>query len=129
MRSIGAIGPATLCGLIPCTFLALVAFAQTNQSTPTQAPTAPAKEKVTEAINALKQGDFSHADIVQIADAGAVQAIPDLERQFTLTQDETSKYSIASALVRLGDKDPQWWDFLTQGAAAAIASDAPERQS
>ncbi len=107
--------------------LAGSALAQVGQNPPNTAPNAPAKDNVAdaEAMARLKHGDFFPADINRIAKAGAVQAIPDLEKQFELTPDPVSKISIASALVRLGDKDPAWWNYLAQGAADAIASDAP----
>ena len=86
------------------------------------------KDNLSEAMNRLKQGDFFPADVDLIAKIRGVQAIPDLERQFELTQDQVLKASIASVLVRLGDKDPAWWNYLVQGVADAIASDAPPLQ-
>ncbi|MDQ2842728.1 MAG: HEAT repeat domain-containing protein [Acidobacteriota bacterium] len=83
------------------------------------------KERLPDALARLKQGEFFPADIHIIAVGGAVQAIPDLKKQFDLSQDQSSKDSIASALVKLGDKDPTWWDYLTKEAADAIVSDAP----
>jgi hypothetical protein len=94
------------------------ASAQVNPTPPGKAD-ATAKDKIATALDRLKQGDLAGADINLLAKAGAVQAIPDLRKQFELLhddnfQDQISKDAIASALVRLGDKDPAWWDYLVQ---------------
>jgi hypothetical protein len=39
-----------------------------------------------------------------------VAAIPELEKQFAVSQDPDTKDAVASALVKLGDKDPAYWD-------------------
>lgn len=83
------------------------------------------KDSLAAAMDRLKHGNVNLADINRIAREGAMQAIPGLKRQFELAQDELSKDSIASALVRLGDKDPIWWEYVAQQATAAIESDAP----
>ena len=61
----------------------------------------------------------------EIANAGAVQAIPVLEAQFNAADDPLLKRAVASALVRLGDRQQSYWDFLAVKANAAIDSDAP----
>jgi hypothetical protein len=81
-------------------------------------------------------------DIEQIAKAHAVQAIPILEAQFGRSRDPGEKASsasgsvglwdldkahIASALVRLGDKDAAYWTFLIKQATLAVESDAPSQ--
>lgn len=79
-------------------------------------------------MDRLKTGEFFPADVELIAKAKGVRAIPDLKTQFKLTQDTVLKGSVASALVRLGDKDPEPWDYLVEGATDAITSDAPDPQ-
>jgi HEAT repeat protein len=76
-------------------------------------------------MSRLKQGEPFRVDIAQVAQAGVVEAIPYLKKQFSITQDQTTKEAVASALVRLGDGDPTYWDYLVQGATAAIDSDEP----
>jgi HEAT repeat protein len=117
--------------LLPLTFGTLLlgmASAQVNPNQPSATRNALVKERLPGALNRIKQGEFFPADPAIIAEAGAVQALPDLKRQFDVTKDENSKDSIASALVRLGDKDRGPWDYLVQGAADAITSDIPSRQ-
>ncbi len=127
-------------GLICCALLTGIESAQADQNRPREAPNAllhysgqqkdanrrtVAKDRLPEAISRVKEGNFFPADVHIIAEGGAVQAIPDLKKQFELAHDQISKGSIASALVRLGDKDPAWWDYLSKEAADAIVSDAP----
>jgi hypothetical protein len=60
-----------------------------------------------------------------IANAGAVEAIPILKDQFVRSQDPLAKAKIADALVRLGEKDDAYWEFLEKGATDALETDAP----
>jgi HEAT repeat protein len=78
-------------------------------------------------VEALKKDDGESISyfVEQIVQTHAVQAIPILKDKFVSTQDVNDKVQIASALVRLGDKDDTYWDFLVRQAAPAIESDAP----
>jgi len=88
---------------------------------------------VAEAIQKVKEGNFFGVHVEEIAEAGAVEAIPALKEQFARSIDTShkddldpgNKEEIASALVRLGDKDEVYWDFLVKQATEAIDSDAP----
>lgn len=48
-----------------------------------------------------------------------------MKLQFDRVQDPFLKDKIAAALVRLGDKDDQYWDFLVNEAKIALDSNAP----
>lgn len=111
---------------ICCGVLAGGACAQINQA---QSGDAWQNRNLPAAMDRLKQGNFVRVDIDIIAKAGAVEAIPDLEKQFQLTKDEISKEAIASALVRLGDHDVTYWDYIEKQARAAIESDPPNPQA
>jgi hypothetical protein len=76
-------------------------------------------------MQALKNGSYNAASLNELAAVGAVQAIPELRKQFDLTTDSSMKGAIASALIRIGDKDPTYWDFLVKRASQAIENDAP----
>ena len=88
---------------------------------------------VAEAIQKVKQGSFYGPHVEEIAEAGAVEAIPALKEQFAHSVDAShkddldpgNKEEIASALVRLGEKDDIYWDFLVKQATEAVDSDAP----
>jgi hypothetical protein len=58
-------------------------------------------------IARLDKGEPLLVDIAQLARAGVVAAIPDLERQFALSKDQTTKEALARSLVKLGGKDPR----------------------
>jgi HEAT repeat protein len=86
--------------------------------------------KDADAIAKVKSGDFGVLEVDQVARAGAAQVIPNLEDRFAHTEDARTddalmKGKIAVALVRLGDKDDTYWNYLATRAAAAIESDAP----
>jgi hypothetical protein len=88
---------------------------------------------VAEASQKVKQGNFYGPHVEEIAEAGAVEAIPALKEQFAHSVDAShkddldpgNKEEIASALVRLGEKDEIYWDFLVKQATEAVDSDAP----
>lgn len=99
------------CVLLPC-----ATFGKASQSQP---------DKVADAIARVRSGTFSAFAVEQIARAHAVRAIPVLEEQFAIDKDAGSKAHIASALVRLGDNDEAYWDYLREQATEAINSDLP----
>lgn len=80
---------------------------------------------VADAISKVKEGKFAAVHIEEIARAGQVQAIPILKEQFARSQDPAVKAKLADALIRLGDKNQSYWDFLVQQANEAIESDMP----
>jgi hypothetical protein len=87
--------------------------------------TQPADHAVENSIAKVRQGRFSVGDIDLVARSGAAKAIPDFKAQFAQTHDVVTKEAIASALVRLGDKEDSYWNFLVDHAKTAIESDMP----
>jgi hypothetical protein len=83
------------------------------------------KSKVPAAITRVQTGKYSAFDVDLIARAGAVEAVPDLKKQFVNSSDIRDKTKIAQALVKLGDKDPTYWQLLMDRAEVAIDDDAP----
>ena len=82
--------------------------------------------RLNEALKRIRLGNVLPSDLYFVVEAGRSEAISDLKKIFeSTTGDEAIKYQIASALIRLGDKGSVWWDFLVQGAADALNSDAP----
>jgi hypothetical protein len=63
--------------------------------------------------------------VEQLVHLHAVQAIPTLEQKFASPQDEIDKMRLASALVRLGDKNPSYWEYLFARAQASLKDEAP----
>lgn len=85
----------------------------------------PRTRNVQDAIAEINQGKTNPAALQRIAKAGVVELIPVLHEQFPHTEDGLLKEAIASALVRLGDKDRTYWDFLETNAREVVQSDAP----
>lgn len=81
---------------------------------------------VPDAIAKVRTGNFLGVHVEMIARAHAVEAIPDLEGQFRITQDVLEKDHIASALVRLGEKNELYWNFLVKSADSALGADVPD---
>jgi len=86
----------------------------------------PAPQEGREALERMNHGEFSLRDVDQAATAAPTEAIPELEKQFTATEDATVKGKIASALVHLADKHDTYWDYLVEQASPAIGSDMPD---
>ena len=87
------------------------------------------KANVADAIAKVKSGDFARVHVDLIGRAGAVEAIPILKEQFVRIQDPLDKAKIAQVLIKLGDKDDTYWDFLVKLATPALESDAPDFMS
>jgi HEAT repeat protein len=99
--------------------LCVLAIAASGQTEQTQA------QRVADAVKKVKHGNFGLVHVEEIARAQAAQAIPALKEQFVRSQDANKRAKIADALVRLGDEDEVYWDFLVKQAMLAVESDAP----
>jgi len=99
---------------------------QSQESTP-QSKLASARDpaNTADAVKSVESGDFVAVDVEIIVRFHAVSAIPALKRQFTQVQDPILKLTLASGLIRLGEKDDSYWNYLAQSAEAAIASNVP----
>jgi HEAT repeat protein len=107
-----------VCFVIGCPLLPRLAHAQEVQKTPTELDSAMAR---------VGAGDVSNPrDVVVIANAGAVQAVPVLEEQFKRATDVDTKLSIAAGLVKLKDRDDTYWNFLLEQATLALDSNIPD---
>ena len=73
----------------------------------------------------VQQGEFDAGDVHRLAEAGEVQAISALRQQFAAKRETMLKEFIASALIRLGEKDLIYWDYLARNARSAVENDAP----
>jgi hypothetical protein len=117
----------TILGL--CAFCAVLtgsAHGQGGQTPPGKLAYGADRTNVPDAIEKVKSGDFAAVHVDLIARAGAVEAIPILKEEFLLVQDTLLKAKIAAALMRLGDKDDAYWNFLVELAAPTLESDAPD---
>jgi len=102
--------------VVYCAMLAGPSYGQTSQSQP-----------VPDVLEKLKPDtDESMHYVEAVAHAGRIDAIPILENKFVHTQDPVDKAKIAGVLVRLGDKNDTYWDFLAGVVTVAVDSDAPD---
>jgi HEAT repeat protein len=110
-------------GVLCYGLLAGIAYAQAAQPEPASRSAA---RQVADAIAKVKSGKFIGYDVEVIAEARALVAIPDLEKQFTLVSDPIDKAKIAQVLLLLGDKKDAYWDYLAELVKPALESDAPD---
>jgi HEAT repeats len=111
---------------ICCALLCGFAFAQAPQSQPETPPYAVNKASVPDAIAKVKSGDFGAIHVDLITRAGAAEAIPALKEQFLRIEGPILKAKIAAGLIRLGDKDDTYWNFLVKDVTPVLESDAPD---
>ena len=64
--------------------------------------------------------------IEQAAHVEAARAIPVLETYFAQSHELDLRSEIASVLVSLGDRDPQFWKLISNQAKAALTEDPPD---
>jgi HEAT repeats len=124
--------------LVAGALLSALAFGQPGRSQGENTPGASKNDKIAREIEEARRDKdntgMAEHDIEQLAQAGAVQAIPMLEEKFAQIPGGPSKYPswnvvmkahVASALVRLGDKKQTYWDYLVKQATLAVENDAP----
>lgn len=107
------------------TLLSGTACGQAGQSTADKPGDSYGKSNIADRTARVKSGEFTAADVEAIATARAVEALPALKDRFAGSEDAFAKQRIASALIRLGDKDETYWKFLVDQATQAIENNAP----
>jgi hypothetical protein len=109
-----------------CVSLPGISPAQVGQGQPS--PDAGAAERAKAAMidKASEDKPESIYFVERVAEAGAVQAIPMLEKKFVQTSNTLDKAHVASALVRLGDKNDTYWAYLVKQATPVVESDEPD---
>jgi hypothetical protein len=112
--------------LVCCALLVSPAYGQEKSSQPEKLAYGVDKANVPDAIARVKSGDFAAVHVDLIARANAVDAIPVLKEQFNRVDDQLIKAKIAAALLRMGDKDNTYWNFLVEFANPALQNDAPD---
>jgi len=113
------------CLLFCCALLIGVAHGQPEKNPPQTLHFALDKARVDGAVDKVTHGKFDLMDVEIIAQAGERPAIPVLKEQFIKSQDPNTKMKIAAALVRLGEKDDSYWDYMAQQVTPVIESPDP----
>ncbi len=82
-------------------------------------------------LESLEDGDeeLLPSAIERLVKANRVDALPALREKFASLNDPPTKAHIASALVRLGAKEPVYWDYLYAEARRGIETSAPSATS
>lgn len=83
------------------------------------------KWTVAELIAGLKTNPNRPSMAHKLRVAGDRSAVPTLKEAFGRATTTVARQSIAAALVRLGEKDDQYWTYLEGRAASAIETDIP----
>lgn len=86
------------------------------------------EQRIERALARVKAGTFTWDDIDAIAEAPgtrAAEAIAALEKMFRNNSNLYGRGMTASCLVRLGDKDDTYWNYLVAKAIPAAEDDAP----
>jgi hypothetical protein len=104
----------------------IASFAQAPASEPAKLAYGVDRANVPDAVAKIKSGDLAAIHVDLAVRGGAVEAIPFLQQQFTRVQDPILKAKIAAGLVRLGNKDELYWDYLINEAKVALNSTAPD---
>jgi hypothetical protein len=125
IHSRGVIG-RVLRSLVWCAVLTSTAYGQAEQNQPEKLAYGADLANVPDAIAKVKSGEFGAVHVDLIARANAVDAIPVLKEQFNRVDDQLIKAKIAAALLRMGDKDNTYWNFLLEFANPALQNDAPD---
>lgn len=121
----GAAQPRIVSHLLACAILVGSAYSQAPKDQSQKLAYPADKANLPDAIASVKSGDFGLVHVEMIASFGAVEAIPILKKQFESKDDPLTRAKLASALVRLGDKEGPHWDFLVGLATASVNNDAP----
>jgi hypothetical protein len=82
-------------------------------------------ETIANAIDEVKGGNYAYVQQITRL-AGREKAIPILEDLFAHAEDANTKPWIASELVKLGDKDNSYWQFVAQQASEEMQNGPPD---
>lgn len=103
-----------------CALLVGTAYGQIGQSQP-------GGGQVPDVLDRLKQDTNDSMYYVEVAaHTGRIDAIPILKEKFARSQNTLDKAKIAEVLVKLGDRDDTYWNFLVGLVTAVVESDAPD---
>jgi hypothetical protein len=81
--------------------------------------------RLDELLAEVRGNAYSLPSIALIASAGGDRAVPDLQAAFARSMTALNREALASALIRLGQKDPAYWLVLSKRAIEIVDSRAP----
>jgi HEAT repeat protein len=101
-------------------------YSQTPQPPPSKPLYQNDLANLPEVLAKLNSGNFSIYELELISRGNAVEAIPALEREFTKQKEFIDQARIAQVLVKLGDKNDFYWNFLIQLVTPILESNPPD---
>jgi HEAT repeat protein len=107
--------------LLSCSLLVGLIYGQLGRTQVANERTA----EVADAIAKVRSGKFNGYHVGIIGEARAVEAVPDLEKQFTRTSEPIEKAKIAQVLLLLGDRKDVYWNYLVEAVKPALETDVP----
>ena len=115
-----------LAAVIVLVVAAVMAGAQsTVVQTDKKLPYAKDPASVSTASARVLSGNYSPVDIEILAEARDVGALPNLKAEFAKDIDLDTKDKLASAIVRIGETDNRYWDFLVSQASSVLQRNIP----
>jgi HEAT repeat protein len=110
--------------ILGCALLTIAAQSQIAQIPPVQPSAAIERDNLATSIDEVKRDNWASVDTI-VKEAGSEKAIPILKDLFAQSKDVDTKAWIASALVKLGDRDETYWRFVVEQTREVIESDVP----
>jgi hypothetical protein len=118
--------PLSLLRLLVCLSILLggVARGQVGGNQPSAAADSVGQDNLAVVINEVKRGNWASVEQI-VKEAGPVRAVPILHDLFANSQETEVKERIAGALVKLGDKDDAYFDFMLIQATKVVENYTP----
>jgi hypothetical protein len=114
--------------LLGLALLCIAAIAQVPPGQPANPSGTASEDHLTNAIDEVKQGNFAYVEQIS-REAGQARAIPILEDLFAHGATAETKPWIASELVKLGDKDDSYWNYVVDLATDELENGPPDFMS
>jgi hypothetical protein len=86
------------------------------------------EDQITNAINEVKGGNYAYVQQIT-REAGQARAMPILEELFAHGANAETKPWIASELVKIGDKDNSYWNYVVDLATDELENGPPDFMS
>jgi hypothetical protein len=114
--------------LVVIALLRVAAFGQAPQNQPADLGGAVNEGRLSNAIEEVKGGNYASVDQIT-KEAGQARAIPILEDLFAHGANAETKPWIASELVKIGDKDNSYWNYVVEVATDELENGPPDFMS
>lgn len=107
-----------------CALVAVPCGAQDAAKPPTDQVRPAVQDDLKNAINEVRGGDYAYVDQI-VEDAGEKDSDHILQSLFAENPDAETKCIIASALIKVGNRDDRYWSYLVSRARDSLDIDIP----